>query len=65
MSEKKINLKRMCDHCYRILEEDEAIFGFTLVDDYGFQRGFKGHEGCVKDMTYRVREIHGAKGESE
>lgn len=60
MSE-KINLKRMCDHCYRILPDDEEIFGFKLVDDYGFTRGFKGHEECVKEMIRIVKEIYGAR----
>lgn len=58
MSE-KIDLKRMCDHCYHILADDEMIFGFTLVDDYGFQRGLKGHRECVDEMSKRIQEIYG------
>lgn len=62
MSE-KINLKRMCDHCYRVLPDDEMIFGFALVDDYGFKRGFKGHEECVQKMAEIIQEIYGKRGE--
>ena len=57
MSE-KINLKRMCDHCYRVLPDDEMIFGFVLIDDYGFKRGFKGHEECVREMEKIIKDIY-------
>lgn len=53
----------MCDHCYRVLPDDEMIFGFALVDDYGFKRGFKGHEECVQKMAEIIQEIYGRKGE--
>jgi len=60
--EEKINLKRMCDHCYHVLPEDEMVFGFVLVDDYGFKRGFKGHQDCVEKMAKKVEEIYGSRG---
>lgn len=59
-----IDLKKMCDHCYRILGSNEPMFGFVLVDDNGYKRPFKGHEGCVKQMTEIIQSLYGVN-ESE
>lgn len=50
------DLKRMCDHCYRIVDADK-LYGFVVIDDYGHERAFKGHESCVQEMIERLREI--------
>lgn len=55
LSEKK-DLKRMCDHCFQIVDADK-VYGFVVIDDYGFKRGFKGHEDCVQIMIEKLREI--------
>lgn len=57
----KIDLKRMCDHCYHIVTEGEALFGFKLVDDYGYTRAFKGHESCVEEMTKIIKDRFATK----
>lgn len=56
MSEKK-DLKRMCDHCYHIVDENEDMYGFLVIDDYNYERAFKGHESCVQEMIEELRKI--------
>ena len=61
VNEYKADLKRICDHCYHILEEDEHMFGFKLIDDYEYVRVFKGHETCVQEMGDIIRENYLAR----
>lgn len=57
----KINLKMMCDHCYDIVSEDSELFGFKLVDDYGYTIALKGHESCVKEMIEIIKSNFATK----
>lgn len=54
----------MCDNCFRLLGDDEQMFGFKVVDDFEFIRGFKGHESCVQEMAEKFQQIYG-KEDSE
>lgn len=56
-----IQLKMMCDKCFRLLGDNEPMFGFKLIDDEGTERGFKGHEGCVEEMLETMHQLYGAK----
>jgi hypothetical protein len=54
-----IKLKNMCDRCFRILGDNEPMFGFKLIDDEENVRALKGHEGCVKEMAEIIQQIYG------
>ena len=62
---KMIRLKMMCDKCFRLLGDNEPMFGFVLHDDEDTERGFKGHEQCVKEMAETIQQLYGVKEEVE
>lgn len=51
----------MCDRCLRMLGESEPMYGFRVADDEGKERVFKGHQGCVKEMTEMIQQIYGVE----
>lgn len=61
---KRIDLKRMCDHCYRMVGEDE-LYGFKIVDNDGYTRGMKGHEDCVKVMIETIEQLYGERNNKD
>lgn len=60
MSRSKINLKRMCDKCHRLLGDTEPMIGWKLIDDYDFEVVFKGHEGCMEQLVEELQQTLGA-----
>jgi len=54
-----IDLRRMCDRCFRIVGDNEEIFGFKLVDENNIEKDFIGHKECVEEMAEIIQQLYG------
>lgn len=60
-----VDFKYMCDKCFRVLSQEEKMFGFYAYDDFGVKRGFRGHEDCVQQIIDTFTQIYGMKEEGQ
>jgi hypothetical protein len=61
----KIDIRKMCDKCLRIVGDNEKLVGFKIEDDFGNQRVFQGHPECVEQLGETIVQIYGKRDEND
>lgn len=52
----EVYFDNMCDGCFKFLEDGEKKFSLFIVDDSGNEKGFRGHEECMKKIRDKIEE---------
>lgn len=56
-----MRLSHLCDRCFRMLGDNETMYGFKVFDDSNDERTFQGHKACVEEIQEILRQTYGMK----
>jgi Ca2+-binding EF-hand superfamily protein len=51
-----MDFNKMCDRCFKTLNEDETLYAFSIWDDNGEVRVLKGHDVCIVEMREMLKQ---------
>lgn len=57
----KVDFMKICHRCFKMVDDDK-LFGFKIVDDFGNTIGIQGHEECVQEMADLIRDEYSNSG---